>query len=156
MNYSLKECLRCLINGDDRKYAEWPTDVKLVPLSYNSHITKANGLAPYKMVFNLKPRKPIMFTANSSENAESYCQSNKNSICYDVTLHTHHEDHFHHPQVLELASAPHTDWIFNPDKKYLHMYQKIAKKLLQRQNFQFQTNSRLTPVSNLKIGTIVL
>ena len=31
----------------------------------------------------------------------------------------------------------------------------MAKKLLQRQNVQFQINSRFTPATNLKIGTYV-
>ena len=36
------------------------------------------------------------------------------------------------------------------------MYQKIAKKLLHRQNVQSQINSLFTPVTNLKIGRYVL
>ena len=53
------------------------------------------------MVFNQKPRKPIMFTANAHKNAQGYCQTNKDSICYNLPLHTHDEDHFHHPQILK-------------------------------------------------------
>ena len=49
------------------------------------------------MVFNQKPRKPIMFTANTHKNTPRYCQPNKDSICYNLSLHTHDEDHFHHP-----------------------------------------------------------
>ena len=41
--------------------------VKPFPLSYNSHITKTLLLSPYEKVFNQKPQKPIMFTANSSK-----------------------------------------------------------------------------------------
>ena len=65
MNRSLQEYLRCIINGNDTKYTEWSADVKLFPLAYNSQITTTLGMSPYEMIFNQKPRKPIMFTANS-------------------------------------------------------------------------------------------
>ena len=51
------------------------------------------------MVFNQKPRKPIMFTANAHKNTQGYCQPKKDSICYKLPLHTHDEYHFHHPQI---------------------------------------------------------
>ena len=62
---------------NDTKYTEWSADVKLFPLAYNSQITTTLGMSPYEMVFNQKPRKPIMFTANSHKNAQGYCQPNK-------------------------------------------------------------------------------
>ena len=34
MNRSLQEYLRCIINGNDTRYTEWSTDVKLFPLAY--------------------------------------------------------------------------------------------------------------------------
>ena len=80
----------------------------------------------------------------------------KESICYNLPLHTHDEDHFHHPQILKLASGTHTEWILNRDKKDNEIYQKVTKKLLQRQNINEQINSRFTPASDLKIGTFVL
>ena len=156
MNRSLQEYLRCIINGNDTKYTEWSADVKLFPLAYNSQITTTLGMSPYEMVFNQKPRKPIVFTANSHKNAQSYCQPNKESICYNLPLHTHDEDHFHHPQILKLASGTHTEWILNRDKKHNEIYQKVTKKLLQRQNINEQINSHFTPASDLKIGTFVL
>ena len=94
--------------GNDTRYTEWSADVKLFPLSYNSHFTITLGMSPYEMVFNQKPRKPIMFTANAPKNAHS--------SCYNLPLHTHDEDHFHHPQILKLASGTHTEWILNRDK----------------------------------------
>ena len=97
-----------------------------------------------------------MFTANSHKNAQSHCQPNKDSICYNLPLHTHDEDHFHHPQILKLASGTHTEWILNRDKKHNEIYQKVTKKLLQRQNINEQINSRFTPASDLKIETFVL
>ena len=69
------------------------------------------------MVFNQKPRKPIMFTANSHKNAQGFCQPNKDSIGYNLHLHTNDEDHFHHPQIFKLTSGTHTEWILNRDKK---------------------------------------
>ena len=156
MNRSLQEYLRCIINGNDTRYTEWSADVKLFPLAYNSQITTTLGMSPYEMVFNQKPRKPIMFTADSHKNAQGYCQPNKDSICYNLPLHTHDEDHFHHPQILKLASGTHTEWILNRDKKHNEIYQKVTKKLLQRQNINEQINSRFTPASDLKIGTYVL
>ena len=67
MNRSLQEYLRCIINRNDTRYTEWSTDVKLLPSSYNPQITTTLGLLPYEMVFNQKPQKPMMFTANSSK-----------------------------------------------------------------------------------------
>ena len=69
MNRSLQEYLRCIINGNDTRCTEWSADVKLFPLAYNSQITTTLVMTPYEMVFNQKPRKPIMFTANSQKNA---------------------------------------------------------------------------------------
>ena len=141
--YTLTEYLRCIINGNDTRYTGWSADVKLFPLAYNSQITTTLGMSPYEMVFNQKPRKPIMFTANSHKNAQSYCQPNNDSICYNLPLHTHDEDHFHHPQILKLASGTHTEWILNRDKKHNEIYQKVTKKLLQRQNINEQINFTL-------------
>ena len=59
MNLSLQKYLRSIINGNDTRYTEWSTDVKLFPLSYNSPITTTLGMSPYEMVFNRKPRKPV-------------------------------------------------------------------------------------------------
>ena len=147
MNRSLQEYLRCIINGNDTKYTEWSADVKLFPLAYNSQITTTLGMSPYEMVFN---------TANSHKNAQGYCQPNKDSICYNLPLHTHHEDHFHHPQIFKLASGTHTEWILNIDKNHNEIYQKVTKKMLQRQNINDQINSRFTPATDLKSGTFVL
>ena len=55
----------------------------------------------------------------------------------------------------KLATGTHTEWILNRDKKHNEIYQKITKKLLQRQNINEQINSRFTPASELKIGTFV-
>ena len=65
MNRSLQEDLRCIINGNDTRYTECSTDVKLFPLSYNSQITTTLGMSPFEIIFNQKPLKPIMFTANA-------------------------------------------------------------------------------------------
>ena len=108
------------------------------------------------MVFNQKPRKPIMFTSNAHKNAQAYCQPNKDSICYNLPTHRHDEDHFHHPQILKLASGTHTEWILNRDKKHNEIYQKVTKKMLQRQIINSQINSRFMPATDLKIGTFVL
>ena len=156
MNRSLQEYLRCIINGNDRRYTEWSADVKLFPLSYNSQITTTLGMSPYEMVFNQKPRKPIMFTASAYKNTQGYCQPNKDSICYNLPLHTHDEDHFHHPQILKLASRTRTEWILNRDKKDYEIHQKVTKKLLQRQNINNQIISRFMPATDLKIRTFVL
>ena len=61
MNRSLQEKLRCINDGNDTRYTEWSADVKLFPLSFNSQITITLGMSPYEMVFNQKPRKPILF-----------------------------------------------------------------------------------------------
>ena len=82
-----------------------------------------------------------MFTANSSKNTQGYCQPIKESICYNLPLDTHNEDHFHDPQILKLASGTYTEWILNRDKKHNEIYQKVTKKLLERQNINSQINS---------------
>ena len=63
-------------------------DVKIFQLSYHSQITTTLGMSPHEMVFNQKPRKPIMFTANAHKNAQGYCQPNKDSICSILPLYT--------------------------------------------------------------------
>ena len=156
MNRSLHEYLRCIINRNDTRYTEWSRDVKLFPLSYKSQITTTLGMSPYEMVCNKKPQKPFMFTANAHKNLQGYCQPNKDSICYNLPLHTHDGDHFHHPQILKLASGTHTEWILKRDKKHIEIYQKVTKKLLRKQNINNQINSRFMPATDLKIGTFVL
>ena len=156
MKRSFQEYLRCIIIGIDTRYTEWSADVKLFPLSYNSQKTTTLGMSPYEMVFNLKPRKPIMFTANAQKNAQGHCKPNKDSICYNLPLHTHDDDKFLHPQILKLASGTHTECILNRDKKHNEIYQKVTKKLLQRQNINSQINSRFMPATDSKIGTFVL
>ena len=44
-----------------------------------------------------------MFKANPHKNAQGFFQPNKDSDFYNLPLHTHDEDHFHHPQILKLA-----------------------------------------------------
>ena len=110
MNRLLQEYIRCIINGNDTKYTDWSIDVKLFPLAYISQITTTLGLSPYE-VFDQKPGKPIMFTANSSKNAQGYCQPTKESICYNLPLHTLDEDHFQNPQLLKLAAGTQSEWI---------------------------------------------
>ena len=97
-----------------------------------------------------------MFTANAHKNAQGHCKPSKDSICYNLPLHTHDEDHFNHPQILKLASGTHTERILNRDKKHNEIYQKVTKKLLQRQNINHQINQPLTPATDLKVGTFVL
>ena len=89
MNRSLQEYHRCIINGNDTRYIEWSTDVKLFTLAYNSQITTTLGMSPYEKllqpnvtiekVFNQKPRKAIRFTANAHKKAQGYCQPHKDS-----------------------------------------------------------------------------
>ena len=127
---SLQEYLRCMINGNDTRYTDWSKDVKLFPLFYNSQITTTLRISPYEIVFNQKPRKSIMFTVNAHKNAQSNCQPNKDSICYNLPLHTHNEDHFHHPQILKLASGTHTKWVLDRDKKHINNYPKKNEKIV--------------------------
>ena len=65
-------------------------------------------------------------------------------------------DDFHHPKFLKLASGTHTEWILDKDKKHNEIYQKVTKKLLQRQKINNQINSHFMPATDLKIGTFVL
>ena len=155
MNCSLQEYLRCIINGKDNKYAEWSTDVKLFPLVYNSQITTTLGLSPCEMAFNQKPRISLKFTVNSSKMHKVFANILKTQfivICHYI----HDEDHFHHAKILTLDSGLHTEKILNRKKNYNEIYHKIAKTILQRQKFQSQKSSRVTPATNLKIGTYVL
>ena len=129
MNRSLQEYLRCIINGNDTRYTEWSTDVKLFPLSYNSQITTTSGMSPNTkatnviMNVNQKPRrKPITFTANAHKKTPGYYKPNKDSKGYNLSLHTHDDDHFHHPQILKLVSGTRTEWILIRDKKHTGIY----------------------------------
>ena len=61
------------------------------------------------------------------KNKQGFCQPTKESICYNLPLHTHDEDHFHHPQILKLASGTHTELILHRDKKHNEIYQKVTK-----------------------------
>ena len=79
-----------------------------------------------------------MFTANAHKFAQDYCQPNKDLICYNLPLHTHDEDQFHHPQFLRINLGTHTEWILNGDKKHKEIYQKVTKKLLEIQNINTQ------------------
>ena len=113
------------------------------------------------MVFNQKRQKPIMLTANSSKNAKCYCQPTKESVCYNLPIDTHDEDHYHHPKNSKLASGLHTVWILNRDEKQNNFYQEKAKKVLKRQNIVaavnlHKKNSQFTAATSLKIGTCVL
>ena len=45
---------------------------------------------------------------------------------------------------------------FEHRKKHIEIYQKVTKKLLQRQNINSQINSRFTPATTSTIGTYVL
>ena len=98
MNCSLQEYFCCKTNGTDQKYTEWSTDVKLCPSAYNSQITTTCGLPPFGWVFNQKLGKTIMFTSNSSTNAQGYCQPTNDSIYYNLPFNTCDKDLFHHPQ----------------------------------------------------------
>ena len=113
-------------------------------------------MSPYEKVFNQKPRKPNMFTANAHKNTQIHCKPNKDSICYNLPLHTNDDDHFHPPQFLKLASGTHTEWILNRDKKHNEIYHKVTKKVLQRQNINSQIISRFMRATDLKNGTFVL
>ena len=73
-------------------------------------------------------------TCQSNKNTQVYCQPTIESICYNLPLHTHEEDHFHHPQILKLASGTHTKWILNRDKKPNKNYQKVTKKIITKTN----------------------
>ena len=112
MNRSLQEYLRCIINGNDTRYTEWSADEKLFPLSYNSQITTFLGKSPYEMVL-IKSHENQLCSQQTPKNKQRYCQPNNNSFCYNLPLHTHDEDHFHHPQILKLACGTHTEWISN-------------------------------------------
>ena len=90
MNSSLQEYLRCIINGDFKKYTEWPTDVKLFPLAYYSKITTILGLSPCEKALNQKPRYAKLFTANFSKNAKGFFQPDKDSFCYNLPSTTSH------------------------------------------------------------------
>ena len=78
------------------------------------------------MVFNQKPRKPIIFTAKSSKNTEGYCQPKKESTFYNLPFYTHNKDHFHRPRKLKFASGIQTKRNLNNDK-HNEFYQKKPK-----------------------------
>ena len=66
---------------------------KIIPHSLQFKSNSNLRLSPCEMVFNQKPRNPIMFTANT----QCYCHSTKEPIFYNLPLHTHDKNHFHLP-----------------------------------------------------------
>ena len=76
-----------------------------------------------------------MFTAISSKNTQGYCQPLNESICYNLALHTHDEDHFHHPQILKLASDTHTECNSNRDKKTQQNLPESNKKMVTKTKY---------------------
>ena len=60
----------------------------------------------------------MIFTALSSKITQGYSQPTKESVCYNLPLHTLDEDHFHHSQIFKLTSGTHTEWIINGDRKH--------------------------------------
>ena len=145
-----------MIHGNDTRYTEWSADVKFSLLSYNSQITTTLGMSPYEMVFNQKPQNQLYSQQTLLKMHKVIVNQTKNQNVIIYLYNKHDEDHFHHPQILNLASGALTEWILNRDKKYYEIYQKATKKLLQRQNISNQINSRFTPATYLKIGTFVL
>ena len=65
-----------------------------------------------------------MFTENSSKNTHVYCQPTKESICYNLPLHTHDEDNLHHPKILKLASGTPIEWILHRGKFTMKFIEK--------------------------------
>ena len=62
-----------------------------------------------------------MFTADSSKKSQGYCQPTKDTFYYNLPLQTHDENLFHHPQIRNLASETHTEWILNRDRKHKNL-----------------------------------
>ena len=155
MNCSLHEYLRCIINENDTKYTELSADVKLFPLAYNSQITTTLGMSPYEMVLIKSQVNQLCLQQMPIKMHKVIANQIKTQFVITY-LYTHDEDHFHHPQILKLASGTHSEWILNRDKKHNDIYQKVTKKLLQRQNINNQINSRFTSATDLKIKTFGL
>ena len=106
---------------------KWSTDVKLFPLAYNSQITTTLGLSSYEMVFNQKPREPILFTTNSSKDMQGYCRPTKDTVCYNLAQLKHNENSFQHPQIVKTASGTNTESISKRDKNFKQKHRKIAE-----------------------------
>ena len=100
MNRSLQEYLRCIINGNDTKYTEWSTDLKLFPLAYSSQITVILKIYPYEMVFYQKPRKTIRFTANSLKTQKAFASLLKNQFV--IT--------YHYTRTMKILFIIHKSW----------------------------------------------
>ena len=79
------------------------------------------------MVFNQKPRKAKLFTANSLKMAQGHCQPTNGSNCHNLPLHTRDEDFFYHPQILKLASGNHKEWIISKDKSTTKIIRKMQR-----------------------------
>ena len=97
------------------------------------------------MVSNQKPRKLIILTKNSSTNTPGYGQPTKELMCYNLPLHTHDEDNFHHPQILKIASGTHTEWILNRNNtQYQNSQQnyRSSTRKHQRQIKQVQSTEK--------------
>ena len=97
------------------------------------------------MVFDHKPRKLIMITANCSKSAKDYCQNNKNSVYYNRPFQTHDED---------IIFTNFKNSLENPYGMDFNQRLKNIGKFIKK--VQSQIKSCSTPASNLKIGKFVL
>ena len=123
MNRSLQEYLRCVIYGNDTKYKEWSRDVKLFPLANNSEITTTLRISPYEMVLNRKPRKTIMFTANSQKNTRLLPTYKRINLLLSIITYSRWRS-FSSPTNLK-ASLRHTYW--------MHFKQRFEKMKFSKQ-----------------------
>ena len=108
------------------------------------------------MVAYQEQGKPVRFAAHSSKDVQYKSQPTNDSICYNLPLHFHDEDHFRHPATLKLASGTPTGCILNQNIKHNEVYQKNSKETATKTKHTVSKNLRFKPASDLRIGTLVI
>ena len=106
------------------------------------------------MVFNQKPRKPIIFTANSSKIHKAIVSPIKNQYSTIYTTYPRWRS-LSSPASFKISFRYTNRMDFKQKKTTMKFIKKQQKRLLQRQNKNSQINSQFTPATNLKIGKYV-
>ena len=73
-NSQLNTFLRTVL---DSQYDTWSHKVKIFPFAFNSQVRTNINLSPYELVFDQKPKKPIMFNLSSTTDSLGNCKPQK-------------------------------------------------------------------------------
>ena len=102
-NHHLNTFLRTVLGS---QYDTWSQKVKVLLFAFNSQVKKNMNLLPYELVFDQKPKKPIMFNLFSTTDSLGNCKTTENSPCNSLPNHTHTDYLGYHHQIKKLQKEP--------------------------------------------------